>query len=330
MKRRRFVALLAAALGPPWPAARAQPAAAVRRIGLMIINREGDPEGDARVEAFRGAMRALGRVEGRDFRIDIRWGANDAARAQAAAEELLKAAPDVIVVNGSPGVAALQRATKTVPVVFVVVTDPLGSGYVASLARPGANITGFSTFSPEIGGKWLGLLKEISPGLRQVGCVLDPGFKGFAEIRHAMEAAAPTLGLTVTSIDFRVAGDDLESAVARFAASPNRGLVVAPTALNNASRDRIIALAARFRLPAIYPFAEFAIGGGLLAYGFDPRDLFARGAGYVDRILRGERPGDLPVQAPTKFEMIVNLRTAKAMDLRIPAQFLARADRVID
>ena len=330
MNRRQFGVLLASAASGLPMLARAQTTGRTRIVGLLIVNRERDEEGRARAAAFRTALRQLGWTEGGNLRIDVRWDAEDPQRAETYAEDLLKLGPDVIVVNGSPGLSALQRATRTVPIVFVVVTDPLGSGYVQSLARPGGNITGFSTFAPEIGGKWLGLLKELSPALKRVACILDPSFRGFAAIWREIESAAPTFGLAASSIAFRDSGDDLESALGSFAKVSNGGLIVAPTAINNAARDRIIGLAARYRLPAVYPFAHFAIAGGLLAYGFEPKDLFARSAAYVDRILRGESAGSLPVQAPTRFEMIVNLKAARALDLHPAASFLARADRVID
>lgn len=330
MNRRRFVALVASAVsGPPPLVAHAQKAQRTRVIAVLIVNPEHDEEGRSRAAVLRNALQQLGWVEGQNVRIELRWDVGDADRAKARVEELLKLRPDVIVVNGTPGLSALHRVTRSVPIVFVVVTDPLGSGYVRSLARPGENITGFSTFAPEIGGKWLELLKELSPELKRVACILDPAFKGFAGIWREIELAAPRAGLTVSSIAFREPDDDLESAIAAFAKAPMGGLIVAPTAINNAARERIISLCARFRLPAVYPFAHFAIAGGLLAYGFDPLDLFARSATYVDRILKGESPANLPVQAPTKFEMIVNLKTAKALNLQLSPVFLARADRVI-
>lgn len=232
--------------------------------------------------------------------------------------------------NGSPALDALYRATSSIPVVFVVVADPVGAGYVRSLGRPGGNITGFSTFEPEIGGKWLELLRETAPGLRRVAGILDPAFKGFAALWQATERAAPGLGLQAARIDFRTSADELEPAVAAFAKEPDGALVVLPTALNNLHRDRIFALAARHRLPAIYPFEVYARDGGLMSYGFDSNDLFRQGASYVDRILRGESPANLPVRAPTKYTLVVNLRTAKAMGLAIPESILARANEVIE
>jgi putative ABC transport system substrate-binding protein len=321
------------------------------------VNGEQDAEGQARAAAFRASLDRLGWRDGRDVRIVVRWDAGDPGRARAHAEELVALEPDVIVVNGSPGTAAVRRATSRIPVVFVVVTDPLGAGYVRSLSRPGGNLTGFSTFAPEIGGKWLGLLREIAPGVKRVAFVTDPGLLGFGAIQREVERAASTFGVQVSTIAFRQSTDDLETPVASFArqpaggperalrsqslaaptggtglpwGSPAGGLIVAPTGVNNAMRDRIIALAARHRLPAIYPFQQFATSGGLLAYGFDALELFVRSAGYVDRILKGEKPGNLPVQAPETFETIVNLKTAKALGLEVSPSFLARADRVIE
>jgi putative ABC transport system substrate-binding protein len=206
----------------------------------------------------------------------------------------------------------------------------VGAGYVESLARPGGNITGFSTFEPEIGSKWLELLKEASPDLRRVASILDPDFRAFTAVWHAIEEMAPKLGLAVTKVVLRDATDNIEGAVAAFAHEPGGGLIVLPTAMNNMSRDRIFSLAARHRLPAVYPFRHFATGGGLMSYGFDPTDLFRRGASYMDRILKGAKPADLPVQAPTKYELVINLKSAKALGLDVPATLLARADEVIE
>ena len=225
---------------------------------------------------------------------------------------------------------ALHRATRTIPVVFVSVIDPVGAGYVQSLPLPGGNITGFSTFEPEIGGKWLELLKEIAPGLRRVAGILDPGFRGFAGVWGAIENMAPRFGLQTTSLLFHEPADDLESAVANFAQQPGGGLIVLPTALNAVQRNRISSLAARNRLPAIYAFRFYATDGGLMSYGIDTVDLFRRSASYVDRILKGEKPADLPVQAPTKFEMVINLKTAGALGLDVPPMLVARADEVIE
>jgi putative tryptophan/tyrosine transport system substrate-binding protein len=236
----------------------------------------------------------------------------------------------VIVAHGTPALTALHRATRTIPVVFVSVIDPVGAGYVESLALPGANITGFSTFEPEIGGKWLELLKEVAPGLRRVAGILDPGFRGFAGVWRAIENMAPRFGLEVTSLLLHAPTDDLESAVDTFAQGPGGGLIVLPTAINAVQRNRIFSLAARNRLPAVYAFRFYATDGGLMSYGIDTVDLFRRGASYVDRILKGEKPADLPVQAPIKFEMVINLKTAKALGLNVPDKLLALADEVVE
>jgi ABC-type uncharacterized transport system substrate-binding protein len=296
----------------------------------LMVNAESDPEGQTRIAAFRQGLAVLGWIEGRNLQFDYRWGASEPARAQRLAKELVASAPDAILANGTPALAALHRATRSIPVVFVVVTDPVGAGYVRSLARPGGNITGFSTFEPEIGGKWLELLKEIAPTLRRAGAILDPGFQGFAAVWQAIESLAPRFGLQATKLVFRDAADDIASAIAEFAREPRGGLIVFPTAINNLSRDRIFSLAARYRLPAVYPFRHYATGGGLMSYGFDTPDLFRRAAPYIDRILKGGKPTDLPVQAPTKFELVINLKTAKALGLTVPRSLLGGADEVIE
>jgi putative tryptophan/tyrosine transport system substrate-binding protein len=314
-----------------WPlAARAQQDERVRRIGVLFGNSESDPEGQSRAAAFRQDLQKLGWTEHRNLRIDYRWGAGEYERARAYAAELVALAPDVIVANGTPASIAMQRATGSIPVVFVVVVDPVGAGLIQSLARPGGNITGFATFEPEIGGKWLELLKEISPGLRRVAVIQDPQFLGFAALSGAIERLAPTFGFDVTSLVHRDSSEDLESAIAAFAQEPGGGLIVLPTTLNNVSRHRIFSLAARHRLPAVYPFRHYARDGGLMSYGFDSFDLFRRGASYVDRILKGEKPGDLPVQSPVKFELVINLKAAKPLGLAVPPILLARADEVIE
>jgi putative ABC transport system substrate-binding protein len=238
--------------------------------------------------------------------------------------------PDVILANGTAALASLQRETRNIAVVFVTVTDPVGAGYVQSLARPGANITGFSTFELEIGGKWLELLKEISPRLTRVAGILDPAFQGFARVWRTTESIGAAIGIPVTSVILRDPADDIESALAAFADVPGGGLIVLPTAINNMQRHRIFSLAARLRLPAVYPFTNYASDGGLISYGPEVDEQFRRAAGYVDRILKGEKPADLPVQAPTKYELVINLKTAKALGLEVPPMLLARADEVIE
>jgi putative tryptophan/tyrosine transport system substrate-binding protein len=330
MRRREFVTLLGGAAAA-WPlAARAQQPDRMYRIGVMIVNGENDPEGQSRIAVFRRGLQQLGWMEGRNLLIDYRWGVSEPARARAFARELVSFAPDVIVVNGTPGLAALRDATSSIPVVFVMVVDPVGAGYVQSLARPGGNITGFLSFEPEMGGKWLELLKEIAPGLSRVAGILDPAFRGFAAVWRAIETLGPRVGLEVTRLAFRNPADDIESAVGAFAQLTGGGLIVLPTAVNNLHRERIISLAASHRLPAVYPFPPYTTSGGLMSYGIDTLDVFRRSASYVDRILRSEKPADLPVQAPTKFDLVINLKTAKALGLTVPPTLLARADEVIE
>jgi putative ABC transport system substrate-binding protein len=325
--RRYFIALVGGAAA--WPlGARAQQDRP-RRIAIMMAPAENDPEGQARVTAFRQKLQELGWTEGHNVEIAYRWAAGP-DRAPGYAAEFVRLAPDVIVANGTPALTALHQATRIIPVVFVVVVDPVGAGYVHSLARPGGNITGFSTFEPEMGTKWLELLKEAAPGLRRVAMIWDPGFKGFVALSRAIAAGTIKLGLEVTSVPFHDRSNDIESAVAEFAHQPGGGLIVLPTTLNHVYRERIFSLAVRHRLPAIYPFRHYATDGGLMAYGFDNTDLFRRGAVYVDRILKGESPANLPVQAPTRFELIVNLKAARAIGLKIPESFLLRADTLID
>jgi ABC-type uncharacterized transport system substrate-binding protein len=329
MKRRDFITLLGGA--GVWPlGARAQQRERMRRVGVLMAYAEGDPEAQARVVAFRQGLRELGWTEGHNLQMDYRYRTGEPDRARIFVTELLSLAPDVIVAHGTPALTALHRATRTIPVVFVSVIDPVGAGYVESLALPGGNITGFSTFEPEIGGKWLELLTEVAPGLRRVAGILDPGFRGFAGGWRAIENMAPRFGLEVTSLLLHAPTDDLESAVDTFAQGPGGGLIVLPTAINAVQRNRIFSLAARNRLPAVYAFRFYATDGGLMSYGIDTVDLFRRGASYVDRILKGEKPADLPVQAPIKFEMVINLKTAKALGLNVPDKLLALADEVVE
>ena len=330
MRRREFILLVGGAAAA-WPlAAYAQQTERMRRIGVVVAYAESDPEAQTRVTAFRQALGGLGWIEGRNVTMEYRWGAGDVDRARAFATELVSLKPDIILAHGTPAVTALRAVTRTIPVVFVSVIDPVGAGHVQSLARPGGNITGFGTFEPEIGGKWLELLKEVAPGLKRVAGISDPTFKGFAGVWSAIETMAPRFGLAVTSVSFHASTDDLEAAVAAFAQEPGGGLIVLPTALNAVHRHRILSAASRNRLPAIYGFRFYATDGGLMSYGVDTVDLFRRGAFYVDRILKGENPAELPVQAPTKFELVINLKTAKALGLTIPPKLLFTPDEVIE
>lgn len=329
MKRRDFITLLCAAAA--WPGAgRAQHSEQVRRIVVMLGNAENDPNGKAYSGAIRQGLQELGWSEGRNVRIDYRWAAGSSDRANAYAMEVAAQPPDVVVANGTQLLTALQKATRNIPIVFVVVADPVGAGFVKDLSHPGANITGFSTFEPEIGGKWLELLKEIQPGLQRVAGIWDPTFKAFAKLWDAIERSAPKLDMQVTGISLRDPADNIEPVLAKFARESGGGLIVLPTPTNASARDRIFSLASRHRLPAVYPFRYYATGGGLMSYGFDTVDLFRRSASYVDRILKGERPADLPVQAPIKFELVINLKTAKALGLTVSPSLLSRADEVIE
>jgi putative ABC transport system substrate-binding protein len=327
MRRRQFFSIAAgAALASPFGVLAQSDRA--RRIAIMNTTAENDPEGQARISSFRQGLQDLGWTETRNLRIDYRWGAGDPVRAQAIANDLLTLRPELIVANGSAALSALHERTS-IPIVFVVVVDPVGGGFVRSLARPGGTVTGFSTFEPEIGGKWLEMLMKIRPGLRRVAGVLDPDFRGFARVWNAVESLGPKHDVEVSTLAFRNPGDDIESAVGTFAQSAPAGLIVLPTAINNLHRDRIIAAAGRHRLPAIYPFALYARSGGLASYGVDTVDLFRRSASYVDRILKGEKPADLPVQAPTKYELVINLRTAKALGITVPQSLQVQADELI-
>jgi putative ABC transport system substrate-binding protein len=327
LKRREFISLLGGAAAA-WPlAARAQQPPSV---GVLIASySQTDREGQASISAFLAAFQKLGWSDGRNVRIAYHWAGGDAERAKAMAAELVRSTPDVIVVATSPALAELQRLTSIIPVVFVQVGDPVGSGFVSSLARPGSNITGFQAFEPAMGGKWLGVLNEAAPSVRRAIVLLDAGTAGNIAFLHAAEAIAPSLGVSVTAHDV-LDGSAVERAVAAFASEPDGGLIVMPNRYTLANRGSIIVLAAAHRLPAIYPNRFFAAEGGLISYGFDLIDQWRGAATYADRILRGEKPAELPVQAPTKFELVVNLRTARALGLTIPPAFPLRADEVIE
>ena len=311
------------------PNSFAQQPMPVRRITLILGNGEDDPNGHERLKLFRDSLREAGWVDGQNAAIKARWLAQNPDRAMVHAREVAQERPDVVVVNGTPGLAALKQLKTTVPTVFVVVTDPVGAGFVESLSKPGGNTTGFSTFEPEIGGKWVETLAEAVPTIRRIGIVLDPNFRGFANVARAIEATAPRFGVQTIAIEGRD-GDTIEQGITRLAEQQNAGLIVLPTVPNSVERQRIFSLSLQHRLPAIYPFSFYAKEGGLIAYGFDNIDLFKRAAPYVARILNGEEAGALPVQAPTKFELIVNLKTANALGLTIPPTLLARADEVIE
>ena len=328
MRRRHALTALASAVVWPQLSFGQQPRH-VRRITLILGNSEDDPNGHERLKLFRDSLRETGWVDGQNAAIKARWLAQNPDRALVHAKEVVQERPDVVVVNGTPGLSALKQLKTTVPTVFVVVNDPVGAGLVESLSRPGGNTTGFSTFEPEIGGKWVETLAEAVPTIRRVGIVFDPNYTGFAKLTQAIEATAPRLGVQAFSIEGRD-GNAIEQGITQLAGQPSPGLIVLPTVPNSVERQRIISLSLKQRLPSIYPFSFYAKEGGLIAYGFDNVDLFRRAAPYVARILNGEDAGALPVQAPTKFELIVNLKSARAMGLAIPPTLLARADEVIE
>ena len=328
MRRREFITLIGGATA--WPiAARAQQTERVRRVGMLMSLAADDPESLARLTAFLQRLQELGWTDGRNIRIDYRWAAGDAERSRRYSAELVALAPDVILAAGSVGLEALQQATRTVPIVFVTIADPVGAGFINSLARPGGNATGFSQFEYGVIGKWLELLKEIAPGVTRVAVIRDPTISAGAGQFGAIQTAAPSFGVEVNPVNMRDAGE-IERAIAGFARSPNGGLILTAGPLGTIHRELIVTLAARHKLPAVYYERYFVIGGGLISYGPHLIDQYQRAAGYVDRILKGEKPADLPVQAPTKYELVINLKTAKALGLTIPPTLLTRADEVIE
>jgi putative ABC transport system substrate-binding protein len=329
MQRREFITLLGSAT-VAWPlAVRAQQPERMRRIGVLMSVAADDPEGQARLTAFLQGLQQLGWADGRNVRIDIRWGAGDADRYRRYAAELVALAPDVILAASSSALEPLQQATRTVPIVFVTIADPVGAGFINSLARPGGNATGFSQFEYGVIGKWLELLKEIAPGVTRVAVIRDPTISAGAGQFGAIQTAAPSFGVEVNPVNMRDAGE-IERAIAGFARSPNGGLILTAGPLGTIHRELIVTLAARHKLPAVYYERYFVIGGGLISYGPHLIDQYQHAAGYVDRILKGEKPADLPVQAPTKYELVINLKTAKALGLTIPPTLLTRADEVIE
>jgi len=331
VKRRTFISLLGGA-AVAWPlAARAQQAERVRRIGVLMSLAADDAEGQARLAAFLQGLQQLGWTDGRNVRIGQRWGAGDAERTRQYGAELIALGPEVILASGDHSVVALQRATRTVPIVFVLVSDPVDTGYVQSLARPGGNTTGFTLFEYTIttSGKYLELLKEVVPSVKRVAVIRESGTATGTDQFAAIQAVAIALGVELSPMGVSNA-DEIERTLAAFARSPNGGLVVTGSAQAAVHSNLIVTLAARHKLPAVY-FGRFVVtAGGLMSYGPDFIDEHRRAASYVDRILKGEKPGDLPVLQPTKYELIINLKTAKALGLEIPATALARADEVID
>jgi len=328
VKRRDFITLLGGAAA--WAiAARAQQPDRMRRI-VVLSGIAHDQEAEARIASFVKGLAELGWLEGRNVRIEYRWAAGDAERARTYAVEVLGFGPDVILANSTTVVAALQRETRTVPIVFVLGLDPVESGFVSGLARPGGNITGFTTFEPEMGGKWLEVLKEIAPRVLRVGVMFNPQTQpAHATFLRSIEAAAPSFAVEPIAAPVHSA-TEIEGAMATLGRNTGGSFIVIPDAFTSTNVDPIVASSARHGLPTLYPFPFFARKGGLVSYGIDATDLFRRSASYVDRVLRGTRPGELPVQTANKFELVINLNTAKALGLEVPATLLARADEVIE
>ena len=329
--RRELMALLGGAAAATWPlGARAQQAERMRRIGVLMPESEGDPESQARVAMFHSRLQELGWTVDRNLRIDYRWAIGDLEKTRVDAAELLRLAPDVILAVASPALAMVQKATRTIPVVFVAVSEPVAQGFVKSLAHPGGNITGFTNLEPTFGGKWLELLKEIAPRVTRVAIMFNPNTAPYAALfSRSVKAAAQKFGVEPAEAAVQQLAD-VESVMSMLAREPGGGLIVPPDPFTAAQGKLIGELAARFQLPAVYPFRFMLAEGGLASYGVNIPDLFRHAASYVDRIFRGEKPADLPVQQPTKYELVINLKTAKALGLEIPATVLARADEVIE
>jgi putative tryptophan/tyrosine transport system substrate-binding protein len=329
MKRREFIALLGGA-SAAWPlAARAQQAGGMRRIGVLMSTAADDPEGKARFTAFKQGLQQLGWTEGRNARIETRWSGGKADDVRRYAAELVALAPDVILGSGGAVVGPLLQVTRTVPIVFTQTPDPVGAGFVASLARPGDNATGFTQVEYGTATKWLELLKEIAPGVTRAAVLRDPTITSGIGQFAVVQSVAQSVGVEVSAINLRDAGE-IERGVTKFAAATNGGLIVTASALSVVNGALITALAARHKLPAVYYRRYFVTTGGLVSYGYDAVAQFRGAASYVDRILKGEKPANLPVQAPTKYELVLNLKTAKALGLEVPATVLARADEVIE
>jgi ABC-type uncharacterized transport system substrate-binding protein len=327
MRRREFIGLIGGATAMPFLAHAQQPER-VRRIGVLIGVAD-DPEGQARLAAFRTGMLDWGWSEGRNIQMDVRFTTGHASQARDYAAELIKLGPDVILASTAPVVIALQQQTTTIPIVIAQVVDPVSSGFVNSLAHPGGNITGFVSLDFGMGAKWLEILKQIAPHVARVGVLRDPTTPGGAGQMGAIQAATSSFGVELKPLDARDARA-IERGVSDFAQQPNAGLIVLSNPGASVHRELITTLAARFRLPAIYPYAFFVTGGGLISYGIDNYDLWHKAAEYVHRILKGEKPADLPVQVPTKYELVINLKAAKALGLKVPPELLARANNVIE
>jgi putative ABC transport system substrate-binding protein len=328
MRRREFIGLIGGA--SVWPlVAGAQQGERMRRIGVLMNTAADDPEPARSLATFVQRLQQLGWTDGRNVQIDTRWAAGDADRIGRYAVELVALAPDVIVVTGTAAMAPVLQATRIVPIVFANIADPVGAGFVDNMARPGGNATGFMQFEYSVSAKWLELLREIAPRVARAAVLRDPALTSGIGQFAVIQSVAPSVGVEVSPVSVRDAGE-IERAVTAFARSGNGGLILTASALSVVHRDLIIALAARHKLPAVYYRRAFVISGGLISYGYDVADQYRGAAGYVDRVLKGEKPADLPVQAPTKYELVVNLKTAKALGLTVPQTLLARADEVIE
>jgi putative ABC transport system substrate-binding protein len=328
MRRRAFITLLGGAAA--WPlAARAQRPERMRRVGVLMSTAENDAGSKARIEAFLHGFQQLGWVNGRNVQIDTRWPAGEPDIIRRYAAELIALAPDVILATGSSTLGPLLQVTQSVPIVFVIVPDPVGAGFVDSLSRPGGNVTGFAIFEYGISGKWVELLKQIAPTVTRAAVIRDPSITAGIGQFGAIQAVAPSIGIEVSPVNVRDAGE-IERGIVTFAHSPNGGLIVTASPLATVHRQLIVTLAARHRLPAVYYENFFVAAGGLMSYGPDFADQYRHAAGYIDRILKGEKPGDLPVQAPAKYELVINLKSARALGLTIPPGLLAIADEVIE
>src|SRR5262245_34410924 len=331
MRRREFITFLGGATVTWSVAARAQQIEKVRRIGVLMAHTENDPEFKDYLDAFRQGLQKLGWIEGRNIQIDTRWGAlADAEARQRSARELVALRPDIILTQNTPPTASMLQETRSIPVIFVIVADPVGSGFASSLARPGGNATGFTIMEPTITGKWLELLKEIAPSVNRAAFMFNPATAPYVKIYlNTFKAAAASYGVEMILAPVPEKAD-LDTVIATQAREPNGGVVVIPDGFLNVHRAEIISLAARHRLPIVYPWRFFPEQGGLLSYGSEMRDEFRLAASYVDRILKGEKPADMPVQAPTKYELVINLKAAKALGLTVPPSLLSRADQLID
>jgi putative ABC transport system substrate-binding protein len=327
MRRREFITLIGGAAAWPLAAHAQQPTMPV--IGVLMTLAKGDPVEQSRYATFLQGLRQLGWTEGRNLRIDTRWSAGNAADIRKYAGELVALAPDVIVTGGAAGLGAILQATRTVPIVFAIVPDPVGAGFVNSLSRPGGNATGFLMFEYSLCAKWLELLKQIAPDVTRAAVLRDPAITAGIGQFAVIQSVAPSVGVDVSPVNMSNAAE-IERSVAAFARSANGGLILTASALSAVHRELIIALAARYKLPAVYQERTYAADGGLVSYGPNFLDQYRRAASYVDRILKGEKPADLPVQAPTKYELVINLKTAKALGLTVPPTLLARADEVIE